>query len=130
VVDAVAINRPELHNREGITVADQRMVAGLILSAALMLPAADVIAEDIAKVTAGRVLAKGWCAHCHIVSEDQRLAPAAGVPTFFAVANDPAMTELALRVFLATPHMRMPDFMMTRDDTDKIIAYILSLRRN
>jgi hypothetical protein len=76
------------------------------------------------------MLARGWCAHCHIVSEDQRLAPVAGVPTFVAVANDPAMTETALRVFLATPHMSMPDLMLTREETDKIIAYIFSLRSN
>jgi hypothetical protein len=38
---------------------------------------------------AGRVLAKGWCPHCHIVSEDQRIAPAEGVPTFFALGRAP-----------------------------------------
>jgi mono/diheme cytochrome c family protein len=102
--------------------------AGLALAVGLVVSADLVAADDAAKVTAGRVLAKGWCAHCHIVSDDQRFAPAAGVPTFIAVANDPATTEMALRVFLATPHMRMPDFMLTRQETDKIIAYILSLR--
>jgi mono/diheme cytochrome c family protein len=105
-----------------------RKFAGLVLSVGLVVSTGLVAAEGTAKVTAGRVLAKGWCAHCHIVSEDQRFAPAAGVPTFFAVANDPATTETALRVFLATPHMRMPDFMLTRQETDKIVAYILSLR--
>jgi mono/diheme cytochrome c family protein len=107
-----------------------RKVGGFALFASLITSGGVEAAEDAAKVTAGKVLAKGWCAHCHIVSEDQRLAPAAGVPTFLAVANDPAMTETALRVFLATPHMRMPDFMLTREETDRIIAYILSLRGN
>jgi mono/diheme cytochrome c family protein len=105
-----------------------RMFGGLALSVVLITTGGADATEDAAKVAAGKVLAKAWCAHCHIVSEDQRLAPAAGVPTFLAVANDPATTETALRVFLATPHIRMPDFMLTREETDKIIAYILSLR--
>jgi mono/diheme cytochrome c family protein len=103
-----------------------RKIAGFLLG---LVASADVMAaEDTAMITAGRVLAKGWCAHCHIVSADQRVAPAAGVPTFIAVANDPTTTEVALHVFLATPHMRMPNFMLTAEETDKIIAYILSLR--
>jgi mono/diheme cytochrome c family protein len=107
-----------------------RLLGGLALSAALVAAGAAGGTEGAAKIAAGKVLAKGWCAHCHVVSNDQRLAPAEGVPTFLAVANDPAMTETALRVFLATPHMRMPDFILTPEETDKIIAYIVSLRSN
>jgi hypothetical protein len=38
-------------------------------------------------------------------------------------------TPLGLRVFLQTPHGRMPDLHLTRDEVDNLIAYILSLRR-
>src|SRR5262249_39069460 len=103
-------------------------LAGLILLVGLVVSTDVVGAEDTTKIAAGRILAKGWCAHCHMVSDDQRFAPVQGVPIFFAVANDPMTTETALRVFLATPHMRMPDFMLTRKEADEIIAYILSLR--
>ena len=104
--------------------------ARLLLSIGFVASTEVMAAEDTSLIMAGRVLAKGWCAHCHVVSEDQRVAPAAGVPTFIAVANDPATTETALSVFLVTPHTRMPNFMLTREETDKIIAYILSLRSN
>jgi hypothetical protein len=36
---------------------------------------------------------------------------------------------MALRAFLQTPHSRMPDLHMSREEIDNITAYILSLRR-
>ena len=50
------------------------------------------------------------------------------VPTFQAVADDPAATEAALRAFLRTPHAAMPDLRLTSDQTDDVVAYILSLK--
>jgi hypothetical protein len=35
----------------------------------------------------------------------------------------------SLTVFLRTPHDRMPDLSLTREETDDLIAYILSLKR-
>jgi mono/diheme cytochrome c family protein len=105
-----------------------RQLAAFALSVGIVTYANVVRAGDTSNVAAGQILAKGWCAHCHIVSEDQRIAPVEGVPTFFAVANDPSTTDTGLRVFLVSPHVVMPDFMLTRKETDEIIAYILSLR--
>ena len=50
------------------------------------------------------------------------------VPTFQAVADDPAATEAALRAFLRTPHAAMPDLRLTSDQTDDVVAYILGLK--
>ena len=50
------------------------------------------------------------------------------VPTFQAVADDPAATGAALRAFLRTPHAAMPDLRLTSDQTDDVVAYILSLK--
>jgi mono/diheme cytochrome c family protein len=36
---------------------------------------------------------------------------------------------MSLRVFLQTPHANMPNFQLSRAETDAIVAYILSLRR-
>ena len=52
------------------------------------------------------------------------------VPSFRAIAAMPSTTALSLRVFLQTPHGRMPDFALSRNETDDVIAYILSLRGN
>jgi len=50
------------------------------------------------------------------------------VPSFQAVADDPAATEAALRAFLATPHATMPDLRLTHDRTDDVVAHILGLK--
>jgi hypothetical protein len=39
------------------------------------------------------------------------------------------VTPMGLRVFLQTPHSRMPDLHLTRAEADDLIAYIVSLRR-
>jgi len=36
---------------------------------------------------------------------------------------------MGLEVFLQTPHGRMPDLHLSRDEIDDVSAYILSLKR-
>jgi mono/diheme cytochrome c family protein len=76
---------------------------------------------------AGARLAREVCATCHLVSDDQFNDPAVGAPTFFEVVADPSITALSLRAFLQTPHATMPDLILTQDETDDIISYILTL---
>jgi len=89
----------------------------------------------------GRALAERWCVDCHDMAPGKRkpwavrVPPSADrepgvveVPTFQAVADDPAATEAALRAFLRTPHAAMPDLRLTSDQTDDVVAYILSLK--
>ena len=76
----------------------------------------------------GERLAKQWCAECHAVEPGGRNNELMNVPSFQAVADDPAVTEIALRAFLQTPHRGMPDFRFTPEETDGIVAYLLSLR--
>jgi cytochrome c len=77
---------------------------------------------------AGARLAREVCATCHLVSDDQFNDPDIGAPTFFEVVADPAITALSLRAFLQTPHETMPDLILSQDETDDIISYILTLR--
>ena len=53
--------------------------------------------------------------------------PAIG-PSLLEVAGHPATTEMSLRAFLQTPHPTMPNLMLTSDETDDIIAYLLTLK--
>jgi mono/diheme cytochrome c family protein len=76
----------------------------------------------------GGKLAREVCAGCHIVSDDQLVDPDVGAPTFFDVVADPSVSELSLRAFLRTSHATMPNLILTPQETDDIIAYILSLR--
>ena len=74
----------------------------------------------------GREIAESWCGECHDV-EPNGMDVYEGVPAFQTLADTPAYTEMALRAFLQSPHGDMPDVMPTREQTDHIIGYILSL---
>ena len=96
---------------------------------ALMGSARPVVAQDLPGDAArGRDIALEWCTECHEVVPDVRQPSVTDAPPFQAVADDPAVTETALRAFLQTPHTGMPDIRPTPQQTDDLIAYILSLK--
>jgi hypothetical protein len=49
--------------------------------------------------------------------------------SFQEIADTPGMGELALKVFFQTPHKQMPNFSITGDVRDDLIAYITDLKR-
>jgi hypothetical protein len=77
---------------------------------------------------AGRQFARQVCAVRHFVEAEDLGLSWSGAPSFQEVANDPAVNEISLRVFLRTPHEDMPNFMLTPLETDDVISYILSLK--
>ena len=79
-------------------------------------------------VESGRRLAISWCGGCHFVEP----APDAKgwLADFAAIAKVPSTTALSLKVFLRTSHKNMPNFILQPEETDDIVAYILSLKRN
>jgi mono/diheme cytochrome c family protein len=77
----------------------------------------------------GARIAQQWCANCHAVAPGQRPPTGDAVASFPAIAALTSTTEMSLRVFLQTPHANMPNFQLSRAETDAIVAYILSLRR-
>ena len=84
------------------------------------------LAQDVRN---GEMIAKTWCAGCHVVNGD---APSMGrmdaVPSFSAIAQMSSTTNASLRVFLSTPHANMPDYSLTQKEMTDVSAYILSLR--
>ena len=101
----------------------------LAMILALMGGATPVAAEDLPGDAArGRDIALEWCTECHEVAPNVREPSVTDAPPFQAVADDPAVTEMALRAFLQTPHTDMPDIRPTPQQTDDLIAYILSLK--
>ena len=76
----------------------------------------------------GRAIAEAWCLECHEVGPGVREPSLTDAPPFQAVADDPAATETALRAFLRTPHATMPNLRLAPEQTDDLIAYILSLK--
>ena len=96
---------------------------------AVLLPASLV---DSGHATAadpkqGHLLARQWCASCHLVEPGGSVVDRA--PPFATLANDPTLTPDRLRGWLAAPHPAMPDLSLTRLEIESIVSYIESLRR-
>ena len=94
-------------------------LAGIAATGALELPGDPVL---------GRGLALEACAECHEIEPGERDANLPDPPAFRNLADDPAMTALALRVFLSTPHTNMPGLILSEAEIDDVIAYIHSLK--
>ena len=101
--------------------------AMLTLTASAAPPAS--AAQERSDPAAGKGLAQAVCANCHLVAEGQRQAPMDSLPSFDAVANDPAMTDARLRSFLNRPHPPMPNIELSRQQIEDLVGYLVSLRR-
>ena len=93
---------------------------GLSALAALSAPA---LAADPDQ---GEMLAKRWCASCHIVAPDQTRG-ADSVPTFASIAKRPDFSAAEVARFLMDPHPKMPDMQLGRGEAADLGAYIASL---
>jgi mono/diheme cytochrome c family protein len=100
-----------------------RMTLVFLLIFAARLPDR-VFAADARK---GEILAKRWCATCHVVSSDQQQGTAQA-PPFSAVASRPDFNETTVAYFLLTPHPRMPDMNLSRREAADLAAYIKTQR--
>lgn len=78
---------------------------------------------------AGQHLAATWCANCHQVAPTGPGPANDAAASFSAIAAMPSTTSMSLRVFLQSPHGAMPDYRLSREQMDDIVAYLLSLRR-
>lgn len=76
----------------------------------------------------GYEFTKTHCSECHRITEGELGRGPFNAPSFQAIANDPAITRTSLTVFLRTPHSRMPDFILTDEESEEVIDYILSLK--
>ena len=74
----------------------------------------------------GEVVAKRWCADCHMVAADQKKSTEA--PPFSGIARRPDFDATRIAFFLLDPHPKMPDMHLSRADVDDIAAYIASLK--
>jgi len=93
------------------------LIFGTILSAS-------AFAADVRQ---GEQLAKRWCASCHVISPIQQQGTAQS-PPFSAIANKPDFNEWMLAYFLLTPHPRMPDMNLSRNEAADLATYIAAQR--
>jgi len=105
---------------------------GLLLTLAGIAPA---LGQE-ARIADGRDIALKVCAACHIVANDQAVAPTLKppAPSFADIAARPNVNEAFLRDFLTKPHGQaralsaMPGFLMPSYQADAAIAYLMSLK--
>jgi mono/diheme cytochrome c family protein len=101
-------------------------IAALFIS--LLFWSGTAHAQDIGDARKGQQIAETVCAECHAVGAAQSSSLSARAPAFSAIANTPGMTETALTVWFRTPHPTMPNLILSAEDIDHVIAYILGLR--
>ncbi|WP_448190970.1 c-type cytochrome [Azospirillum sp. sgz301742] len=102
------------------------LVMGLLVTGAGALAATDGPGSP----TSGRRLAVEMCGGCHVVAPNQERGNSASqAPNLMQRVRDPAITELALRSYLQTSHPVMPNIMLSQDQTDDIIAYLLTFKK-
>jgi len=73
----------------------------------------------------GRALAQTWCSSCHTTERNNVGKDLA--PSFPSIAERGHPDQLEARTFLNAPHPPMPDFNLSRNQIDDIVAYLQSL---
>jgi mono/diheme cytochrome c family protein len=101
-------------------------LAVAMLATVLATPA--IAQVPVGNAEAGHAIARSWCIDCHVIEATTNQGRDA-VPSFLSIARMPSTTALSLQAFLQTTHERMPNFMLTRQEIDDSVAYILTLRR-
>ncbi len=98
----------------------KRAITALFCVSLLTAFAGSAAAADASN---GGVLAKRWCASCHVVSTDQKRGSTTAGP-FSEIANQPGLDAGKLALFLLAPHPRMPDMNLSRSEAADLAAYI------
>ncbi len=88
--------------------------------------------DPVALARVGKNVAGNICVGCHDVSDDYRAPPPrtpGAPPAFITIAADPRLDLGRLTRFVRFPHGEMDNITMTQNDTNAVVAYILSLKR-
>jgi mono/diheme cytochrome c family protein len=99
-----------------------RTVAGLM---SLTLFAVLANAASAADVQQGEILAKRWCASCHVVASDQQSGNTQA-PPFSEIGKRGGLDAAKVALFLLLPHPKMPDMSLSRNEAADLAAYIES----
>ena len=94
----------------------------------LFLLTGPVCGQEAGSAAEGYTLAREVCAECHAVDDGYLVSPNPDATPFENIANDPAITALALTVWFRSPHPTMPNLILTDREKANAIAYIRSLK--
>lgn len=96
-----------------------------VVSVAVIVMCAAVPARAQGDPEVGGELAQRWCTSCHVVDLEGHGADAG--PALPALLGDNQRTADEIRGWLAAPHPPMPDFDLSRQEIEDIVAYLESL---
>lgn len=99
----------------------KRPIAALAAFSCIVLLANVASAADAQQ---GQVMAKRWCATCHVVGTDQA-SGGTQAPPFAEIAKKPGLTAASIALFLLRPHPPMPDMNLSRNEAADLAAYIV-----
>jgi mono/diheme cytochrome c family protein len=100
-----------------------------IVVAAVLLALTDAAgAVELGSAQMGKAYAAKVCADCHDIEPAGEFSPSPEAPPFQEVADTIGMSPRALAVWLRSSHPTMPDFILSDDEIDNVVAYIMSLR--
>lgn len=105
-----------------------RLLPRFVVVLALMALPGAAGAVELGNAQVGHEYAAQVCAECHNVEAGGSFSPNPDAPSFQQVADTPGMSPRALTVWLRTSHPTMPNFILSTDEIDNVVAYITSLR--
>lgn len=105
----------------------RRTLRTAMITALLAAISAPAFAADADSIRNGREIARTICAECHAVRPAELQSPNKDAPSFEDIAGVSGLTPIALRVALTTSHKTMPNLILSEQQLDDVIAYILSL---
>jgi mono/diheme cytochrome c family protein len=112
----------------GMVVTMRWMILPHFIASMFPMALSPVFAQSEGDPAAGRQIATRLCSSCHRVLP-MTLSDNADPPSFQSIADQPSSTGISLNVFLHSNHRNMPDFIIKSDESNNVIAYILSLKK-
>ena len=105
-----------------------RATSALLLSASLFMSIAEAQADSEVEVLKGHIYSLQICGQCHAVDRNDFVSPNPASPPFHSIMSRKENTDMALLVWLHSPHETMPDIRVEADDLQNLVAYMASLR--
>jgi len=94
----------------------------------MIVPAFDSApGQEFGQPRSGFELVRRICSECHAVRPAEIQSPNPNAPSFEGIAAVSGITPIALKVALRTSHQTMPNLILSEDELNDVIAYILSL---
>jgi len=104
-----------------------KLLAPWVFGLATMLLAFAAAPSWAAEPESGHVIARRWCANCHLVDTQMQSAARDTAPSFPDIARRLGRDPQKLRGWLNSSHPSMPDMQLSREEIDDVVAYLQSL---